>query len=80
MNEEEIRESGQKTPKEFLLAVMHHPDISIGLRIDAAKSLMPYVHKKLPTAIETSGELQVILPYLPTRQEMKEAWEKDDSE
>ncbi len=30
------------TPKAFLLAVMHDPTVALGLRIEAAKALLPY--------------------------------------
>jgi hypothetical protein len=30
------------TPKAFLLAVMHDPAVALGLRIEAAKALLPY--------------------------------------
>jgi len=30
------------TPKDFLLAVMHDPTVALGLRIEAAKALLPY--------------------------------------
>jgi phage terminase small subunit len=34
-------------PKVFLLAVMNHPKVDGKLRIDAAKSVLPFVHQKL---------------------------------
>ncbi|MEH3087707.1 MAG: terminase small subunit [Xylophilus ampelinus] len=34
-------------PKAFLMAVMNDPATEAKLRVDAAKSLMPFVHKKL---------------------------------
>lgn len=34
-------------PKEFLLAVMKHTRIDIELRVNAAKSLLPFTHKKM---------------------------------
>ena len=33
---------GALTPKAFLLAVMHDPAVALGLRIEAAKALLPY--------------------------------------
>lgn len=34
-------------PKAFLLAVMNDPGTEAKVRVDAAKSLMPFMHKKL---------------------------------
>lgn len=40
------------TPLEFLLSVVHDPTAHMDYRIDAAKGAMPYVHRKMPIAIE----------------------------
>jgi phage terminase small subunit len=37
-------------PKNFLLAAMNDPAASAALRVDAAKALMPFVHKKVGEA------------------------------
>ena len=39
-----------KDPQAFLLAVMNDPGSDAKLRIDAAKALMPYMHKRLGEA------------------------------
>ncbi len=40
------------TPAEFLDKMMHNPDVPPNVQADAAKALMPYVHKKQPEAHE----------------------------
>lgn len=36
-------------PKNFLIALMHNEDVDVRLRLDAARTLMPYTHQKLST-------------------------------
>ncbi len=67
-----IKAEGKKTPIEFLLDVMHNPNNNPMLRIEAARTAAPYVHKKMPTAIEHSGEIEFIPPYIPSKRELKE--------
>lgn len=40
------------TPLEFLLSVVHDPTAHMDYRLEAARSAMPYVHRKMPIAIE----------------------------
>ena len=68
--EERIRAQKRETPLEFLLKVMWNPKIPAGLRLDAAKSAAPYVHKKMPVEMQHTGELNVIPPYVPGREQI----------
>ena len=49
-----VRSSG-KTPLEFLTAVYRHPLVQMRDRISAAKTVVEYTHKKMPSAVELSG-------------------------
>lgn len=69
--EEEIRSKGQKTPLDFLLMVMNNRRAHPSSRIEAAKAAAPYVHRKMPTDIELSGEIGIIPPYLPGRSQLE---------
>jgi hypothetical protein len=50
-----VRSSG-KTPLEFLTAVYRHPLVRLPDRISAAKSVMEYTHRKMPSSIEMTGK------------------------
>jgi hypothetical protein len=50
-----VRSTG-KTPLEFLTAVYRHPLIRINDRIGAAKTVMEYTHRKMPSSVEMSGK------------------------
>lgn len=67
---DKIRKSGKKTPLDFLLAVMWNKNASAAMRVDAAGKALPYVHKKMPLELEHSGEIETILPYIPSRGEL----------
>lgn len=69
-----IEKKGQKTPLEFLLDVMNNKQASIALRVDAAKSAAPYIHRKQPSEVESSQEVTIVGPYVPTRQELAEQY------
>lgn len=49
----------KKTPLDFLLATMESTQVPFTFRIDAAKAAAPYVHKRMPNAVEVSGNLGV---------------------
>lgn len=47
-----------KTPLEVLMEIAAGQNASINQRIVAATAAMPYVHQKLPTAVEVTGEVE----------------------
>jgi len=51
-----VKESGD-TPLEFILSIYRDEERSIDIRIDAAKAALPYVHGKMSTQLEHSGEV-----------------------
>ena len=67
---EEIRARRKKTPLEFLLRVMWNRRRPLDARIEAAKAAAPYVHRKMPLELEHSGEIEIIPPSLPSREEL----------
>jgi len=69
---DKIKAQGKKAPLEFLLSVMHNENVPLGLRMDAAKASMPYVHKKLPQTEDDQGTVRIIQPYIPSRAELAE--------
>lgn len=76
---QELRANGQKTPVEFMIAIYNRKDLSLGVRLEAAKSAAPYIDKKQPLAMEHGGELSVIQPYVPSREALREDY-KDELE
>lgn len=50
------------TPLEFLEQVMSGERLPTMHQMDSAKAIMPYRHKKLPVAIETSGPDGAAIP------------------
>lgn len=48
--------SGHRTPLDFLLKLMESDDAPLAARIDAAKAAAPYVHRRMPIAIENSDK------------------------
>lgn len=48
------------TPLEFLLSVMADGEGGLDERIDAAKAAAPYMHRKMPIGVETTGQVGVI--------------------
>ena len=54
MDPQWVRSTG-KTPLEFLSAVYRHPLIRMNERIAAAKTVMEYAHRKMPSAMEVTG-------------------------
>lgn len=49
----------KKTPLDFLLATMESTQVPFPFRIDAAKAAAPYVHKRMPQAVEVSANVGV---------------------
>ena len=47
---------GEETPLEFLMRLQNDADVPLDVRVDAAKSALPYVHQRLPQAIEHTGK------------------------
>jgi hypothetical protein len=43
------------TPLEFLLSCLRDPGVRFAYKLDAAKAAAPYMHKRQPIAIQTSG-------------------------
>lgn len=39
-------------PLEFFLSVLRNPEMPLGFRFEAGKAAAPYVHRKMPIAIE----------------------------
>ena len=55
MNKKDRLKSGELMPVDFMLAVMRNPKNDYSRRMDAAKSVAPYIHPKLVAAqIETN--------------------------
>jgi len=44
-----------KDPAMFLLTVMNDVTAKLELRVDAAKTLIPFVHRRQPVEVEASG-------------------------
>jgi hypothetical protein len=68
ITEEMLREAGVDTPLEFLLRIMHDKDKSLAIRMACATSAAPY--RKMPLEIESSGELKLIGPFVPSLKEL----------
>lgn len=49
----------QDTPLAFLLEVQNTPRIPLAYRLDAAKAAAPYIHKRMPQAVEVSGGMEL---------------------
>lgn len=45
-----------QTPLAFLESIMNSKKVPLRDRIDAARAMLPYVHRKLPLAVEHSGK------------------------
>ncbi len=48
------------TPLEFMQSVMDSPDMPLNYKMDAAKNMFPYVHRKMPVAVEVIGGEEAI--------------------
>lgn len=74
---------GKKTPLEFFLTLLGADGVPTALRIEAAKAAAPYVHKKQPTALELTGNVDVNhrggVMVVPAPQSNEE-WEKRTAE
>ena len=80
VTEEMLREAGLETPVEFLLRVMHDKDKSLAIRMEAAKNASPYIHRKMPLEIETSNELKLIGPFVPSLHQLAEQYPEEIGE
>jgi len=56
----ELARTGE-SPLEVMLAVMRDPSEKIGLRLDAAKAAAPYLHRKMPIAVDGAEPNQPLL-------------------
>lgn len=54
-------ELGGITPMQILMSIARDEEAGMGERIEACKVLMPYVHKKMPVAVETVGAATNVL-------------------
>jgi|WetSurMetagenome_2_1015567.scaffolds.fasta_scaffold489688_2 hypothetical protein len=56
---------GQPCSMAFLIRTMEDAEQQIGLRVDCAKAILPYQHRKLPLAVEgeinASGRIEVVI-------------------
>ena len=66
------------TPLHFLVGVYRDDTREIGIRVEAAKSAMPYIHRKLPVLVNTMGQLQVIPPYVPSKALLREEYANEE--
>lgn len=57
-----------KDPAHLLLRVLADEGEEMSQRMDAAKTLMPYVHRKQPTAVETSGDPLSVINFVVRRE------------
>ena len=48
------------TPLEFMLQMLNDPSNPNDVRASAARDAAPYVHSKMPTALQISGSLEMI--------------------
>jgi hypothetical protein len=51
------------TPLELMLGVMKDPRVPLAVRFDAATKAAPYVHRKMPLAIETENPNGTVLNF-----------------
>jgi hypothetical protein len=54
-------ELGGITPMQILMSIARDECAGMNTRIEACKVLMPYVHKKMPVAVETIGAATNVL-------------------
>lgn len=54
-------ELGGITPMQILMSIARDEEAGMSERIEACKVLMPYVHKKMPVAVETIGAATNVL-------------------
>lgn len=52
---------GGITPMQILMSIARDESAGMNQRIEACKVLMPYVHKKMPVAVETVGAATNVL-------------------
>jgi hypothetical protein len=70
---EKLKSKGLKNPLEFMLEVLNDRQMTVGIRLEAAGKAAPYVHKKQPLALQHAGEVKIIPPYVPPRNDIMSA-------
>lgn len=73
----EIEARGRKTPLQFLLQTMWNRKRPLETRIEAAKAAAPYVHRKQPLDVVHDGEISIIPPFVPSKQELAKDFEDE---
>lgn len=48
------------SPLQFMQNVMEDPNMPFAFKMDAAKNMFPYVHRKMPVAVEVLGGEDVV--------------------
>lgn len=74
---DEVAATGE-TPLQFMIRVMRDRKKPLEARLDAAKSAAPYVHSKMPVALQVDGDINFIPPYTPNRDELPGDEELDE--
>jgi|SRR3954465_12196101 len=65
------------TPLEFFKQIYEDGNMCLEDRLEAAKAAAPYLHMKMPTKLDVSGEIGVIPPTLPRRMTADESTSTD---
>ena len=51
--------SSNLTPLEFMIAVIRNDHLPIPMRMEAARQAAPYLHRKMPTEVETKDTTEI---------------------
>lgn len=77
---EKMQDNGEQTPLDYLLEVMRNKDLVASIRLEAAKSAAPYVHRKQPLDVHNTGEVKIIPPFVPSKAELQRDYADELSE